>query len=133
MGSKLVRRFGAHGAMLAMLFAQFAIVAYACPVQSTGAPAAMPHVAMHVDADRNPCPGTGGAPDAPLANACEVHCNDGVTLPAQPELPQVVLAAFSVPGIAPVQLAISPQAARTPHAALPGAPPLNLQFCRLLI
>ena len=63
MGSKFIRRLGAYGAMLAMLFAQFAIVAYACPVQSTGAPTAMAHVAMHVDADGNPCPGTGGALD----------------------------------------------------------------------
>jgi len=133
MGSKFIRRLGAYGAMLAMLFAQFAIVAYACPVQTTGTPAAMPHVAMHVDADGNPCPGAGGTPDAPLANACEVHCNDGVTLPAQPELPQVVLAALPLPAIALVQLAFSEQAARKPYAALPGAPTLTLQFCRLLI
>ena len=133
MGSKLVRRLGAHGAMLAMLFAQFAIVAYACPVQSADVLVAPPHVAVHMDTDGNPCPGMAGSPESPLANACEVHCNDGVTLPAQLELPQVVLAALPVPGIAVAQLAISEQAARTPHAALPGAPPLTLQFCRLLI
>ena len=133
MGSKLIRRFGAHGAMLAMLFAQFAIVAYACPVQSPGAPAAMAHVAMHLDADGNPCAGMVGTPESPLANACEVHCNDGVTLPTQPDLPHVVLTALPVPSIALAQLAFSEQAARTPYAALPGAPPLTLQFCRLLI
>ena len=133
MGSKLLRRVGAHGAIVAMLFAQFAIVAYACPVQSRGAPAATPHVAMDVEVGQNPCASMAGTTETPQANACEVHCNDGVTLPAQPEMPQVVLTALPVPDVALAQHAVSGQAARTPYAALPGAPPLALQFCRLLI
>ena len=80
-----------------------------------------------------PCGGTDGAVESPRANACEVHCSDSVTLPAQPELPQVALVALPVPAIALAQLASSGDAARTPYAALPGAPPLTLRFCRLLI
>ena len=74
-----------------------------------------------------------GTPESPQANACEVHCNDGVTLPTQPDLPPVALAALPVAAISLAQLAHSADVARTPYAALPGAPPLTLQFCRLLI
>ena len=133
MGSKLFRRLGAHGAMLAMLFAQFAVVAYACPVQSPGAPAVMAHVAMYSEGGENPCAGVPSAPESAQANACEVHCNDGVTFPTPPDLPPIALTALPVAAISLEQLAYSAAAARTPYAALPGAPPLTLQFCRLLI
>jgi hypothetical protein len=133
MGSRLIRRVGARCALLAMLFGQCAVVAYACPVQAPAAPAVAAHVAMHAGAGENPCAGTDGAPDAPPANACEVHCSDGVTLPAQSQLPLVALAAQPVPTNALARLALAADLARTPGKALPGAPPLNLQFCRLLI
>ena len=116
-----------------MLFGQFALVAYACPVMSPAAPIAMVDVAMHLGAGENPCAGMDGTPEALLGNACEVHCSDSVPSPAQPELPQVVLVALPVPDIALAQLAFSENVARTPYAALPGAPPLTLKFCRLLI
>jgi len=115
-----------------MLFGQFAIVAYACPVQGPVAPVLMVHAATPADA-ATPCGGMAAAPESPRSNACEVHCNDGVTLPAPPDLPQVALAALPVPTLALAMLATADEAARTPYAALPGAPPLTLQFCRLLI
>ena len=118
--------------MLAMLFGQFAIVAYACPVQGPVAPVLMVHAATPADA-ATPCGGMAAAPESPRSNACEVHCNDGVTLPASPDLPPVVLAALPLPGMPVATLAAAEIAARTPYAALPGAPPLTLQFCRLLI
>lgn len=132
MGSKSVLRLGAHGAMLAMLFAQFAVVAYACPVQSQGVPAAMPHVANYAGAGESPC-AAAGTPESPQANACEVHCNDGVTLPTQPHLPPVAWAVLPVAAIGLAQLAHSADVTRTPYAALPGAPPPTLRYCRLLI
>jgi len=117
--------------MVAMLVGQFAVVAYACPVQGEAIPMALPHVAAH--AGDGSCAGMAGTSESPQANVCEVHCNDGVTLPAQPDLPQVALVALPVPAIALAQLAPSAAAARTPYAALPGAPPPTLRFCRLLI
>jgi hypothetical protein len=133
MQKRLFRHLGALGAMLAMLFGQFAVVAYACPVQSPAAPIVMADVAVHVGGGEYPCGGPDGAVGSLLGNACEVHCSDSVPPPAQPDLPQVSLVALPVPAIALAQLAFSGDAARTPHAALPGAPPLNLRFCRLLI
>jgi hypothetical protein len=87
---------------------------------------------MHTDG-ANPCAGMAGAPVSPQGNACEVHCTDGVTLPTQPDLPQVALTALPVPALVHGQLVPSSETARTPYAALPGAPPLILQYCRLLI
>jgi hypothetical protein len=129
----LLCRLGAHCAIVAMLFAQFAIVAYACPIDSPTAPTAMVQAPMHGNAGEAPCAGAAGNAEAPRANACEVHCNDGVTLPAQPDLPLVALAALPVPAMALAELATCAEASRTPHAGLPGAPPRILQFCRLLI
>lgn len=133
MQNRLVRHLGALWAMLAMLVGQFAMVAYACPVQSPTAPMAMVDVRTHVGAAEYPCGGMDGAGESLLGNACEVHCSDSVPPPAQPELPQVALVALPVPAIALAQLASSGDVARTPYAALPGAPPLTLRFCRLLI
>jgi len=116
-----------------MVFSQIAVTAYACPVLGPAAPVAMPHAAMSADAGETPCAGMDGTPPSPKANACEVHCNDGVTLPAQADLPQIALAALPAPAIALAKLAMADEVARTPLAALPGAPPLTLQFCRLLI
>lgn len=129
----LLHRLGAHCAIVAMLFGQFAIVAYACPIDSPMAPAAMAQAPMHGNAGETPCTGAAGNAETPRANACEVHCNDGVTLPAQPDLPLVALAALPVPAMALAQLAARADASRTPYAGLPGAPPPILQFCRLLI
>ena len=129
----LLRRVGAHVAMVAVLFGQFAVVAYACPIVSPTSPIAMHRVATPGDASGAPCAGAEGTNETPRANACEVHCNDSVTLPAQPDLPQVSLAALPVPVMALAELAIRAEASRTPYAGLSGAPPPILQFCRLLI
>ena len=71
--------------------------------------------------------------DTSEANACEVHCNDGVTSPGEPDLPPVTLTALPVTTVALAQLAAADGIARTPLAPLPGAPPPTLRFCRLLI
>lgn len=116
-----------------MLFSQFAMSVYACPVLGPVAPVTMPHAAMRADAGENPCAGMDIAPATSQANACEVHCTDGMTLPASPDLPLVVLTALPLPAMPVATLAAAEMAAKTPYAALPGAPPPALQFCRLLI
>jgi hypothetical protein len=79
------------------------------------------------------CAGMGAATATPQANACEVHCIDGATLPASPDLPPVTLALLPAPALPLAALAAPGVLARSPLAAQPGAPPLTLQFCRLLI
>ena len=130
MRSRFARTLGAHCAMVAMLFGQLALAAYAC---AAAQPVTMAHVAMEAEAGQVPCAAMASTPDAPQANACEVHCNDGVTSPGQPDWPQVSLALLPVPALALAQLATVDGVARTPPAPLSGAPPPTLQFCRLLI
>ena len=128
MRSKLARHLAAHCAVVALLFGQFALAAYVRPAQPPNGP-----VAVHTEAGHVPCAEMASVANPPEANACEVRCSDGVTPPAQPDLPPVALVALPVPAVALAKLPLSAEAARTPCAALPGAPPLNLQFCRLLI
>ena len=130
--TKPIRRLIAHFAIVALAFGQLAMAAYACPVQSPVPPVAT-LAAQHDDAGAGPCAGMDMTPAAPQANACEFHCADGVTLPAQPDLPLVALTALPTPAVAQDMVAASNRIALTPPAALTGAPPLILQFCRLLI
>ena len=116
-----------------MLFGQFALAAYACAAARPVTPIAAEHAAVHGEAGMTPCATMASTSDAPQANACEVHCNDGVTLPGQPDWPLVTLASLPGPTLALAQLATVDGAARTPLAPLSGAPPPTLQFCRLLI
>ena len=128
-----VRRIVAQFAILAMVFSQFAMTAYACAVLGPVAPVAMATGVPNGGTGEHPCAGMDVAPATSQANACEVHCTDGVTLPASPDLPPVVLTALPLPAMPVASLAAAEIAARTPFAALPGAPPLTLRFCRLLI
>ena len=130
--TKPIRRLVAHFAIAVMAFGQFAMTGYACPVQGVVPPVAT-LAAQEIDAVAGPCAGMNVPPATSQANACEFHCTDGVTLPAQPDLPLVALTALPAPAIVRAVLATTDGAARTPLAALPGAPPLILQFCRLLI
>ncbi len=133
MRRRFARYLGAYCATLALLFGQFALAAYVCPTQSPNVAVGSVHVTMHHEMGQPPCAAMPLPADTPDANACEVHCSDGVRLPAQPELPPVVLAALPVPVPALAQLAQSAEPTSTPYAALPGAPPPTLRFCRLLI
>ena len=128
-----IRRVATRFAIVAMALGQLAITAHACPVQGMATPVAMVYAAQNGDAGAGPCAGMKVGPETSQANACEVHCADGVTLPAQPDLPIVALTALPAPMMPRAALATTGEAARTPLAAFPGAPPLILQFCRLLI
>ena len=134
--TQLVRRLGAHCAIAG--HAVRPVRAWRrTPARCTApaAPAAMAHVAdAHGSGAGFRAPAMAGHPHAPQANACEVHCTDGVTLPAQPDLPQVVAGGAAGRRRSRSRSSRrSAEAARTPDAALPGAPPPTLQFCRLLI
>ena len=130
--TKPIRRLIAHFAIVALAFGQLAMTAYACPVQVLVPPVAT-LAAQHDAAGAGPCAGMDSAFATPQANACEFHCADGVTLPAQPDLPPVALTALPTAAIARVPLAADNDADRSPLAVFPGAPPLILQFGRLLI
>lgn len=128
-----VRRAVALFAVVGIVFAQMAVVAYACPVQGSASPPTIAPHAVADDTSQHPCGGAAPQPVVPQTVACEVHCTDGATLPATPDLPPVVLTALPVPVTPPEVLAMSDASARTPTSALPGAPPPSLLFCRLLI
>ena len=125
--TKSLRRFVSQFAMLAVVFGQLSITAYACPVQGVAMP-----VAMTRSSSADDCAGMAPAATPP-ANACEVHCADATAAPASPDLPPFALTALPVSAIPLAALATTTEGSTTPHAALPGAPPLSLQFCRLLI
>ena len=133
MRSRFARNLGARCALVAMLFGQFALAAYACASSRPVMPFPMMHIAMDAEAGQVPCAAMHSPADAPQANACEVHCSDGMTSPGEPASPPVVLAPLPVPTLALEELATVDGAARTPLAPLSGAPPPTLQFCRLLI
>jgi len=119
--------------MVAMLFGQFALAAYACAAPRPVVPMPSVHVAIHAGGEQIPCAAMLSPADAPQANACEVHCSDGMTSPGEPAWPPVALAPLPVPTLALAELATVHGAARTPLAPLPGAPPPTVRFCRLLI
>lgn len=133
MRTKPLRRLVARLAIIAMVFGQFALIAHACPVQGS---AALPVTTHSLSADAvalHPCSDIATAPARTQTNACKAHCTDSVTLPASPDLPQLAPMALPVPTFALAPFALAAGAARAPFAALQGAPPLTLRFCRLLI
>ncbi len=133
MRSKPLRRLVARLAIIALAFGQFAVIAHACPVRGS---AALPVTVQGAPADAvalHPCSDMVTAPARTQTNVCKAHCTDSVTLPASPDLPQLAPMALPVPTFALAPFALVDVAARTPFAALQGAPPLTLRFCRLLI
>jgi len=133
MRGRFARKLGAYCAMVAMLFGQFVLAAYACAAPRPIVPIPMVHMAMEGETGQLPCAAMHSPADTPQANACEVHCSDGMTSPGEPAWPPVTLAPLPVPTLALAELAAVDGAARTPLAPLSGAPPPTLQFCRLLI
>jgi hypothetical protein len=133
MRSRSARSLGAYFAILAMLVGQFALAAYACAAARPVTPVVMTDATMDAAAGEVPCAAMLSPVDTPQANACEVHCTDGVTSPGQPDLPQVTLAALPVATMALAELGTVNDASRAPWTPLPGAPPPTVRFCRLLI
>jgi hypothetical protein len=128
---KSLRRFVAQIAILALLFGQIMTAAYACPVQGLAAAPAAAHATAH--AGLGPCGGMDQGPADTQANACEVHCTDGIADSAQPDLPPVVLAALPVAALALAEPGMGTAGHEASISPLSGAPPVALRFCRLLI
>jgi hypothetical protein len=133
MGGKCSRREFALIAIAAIVFGQLAMTVYACPLQpSAAAVATTPGTAN--DAERNgPCADMSEALADAQGNACEVHCTDGIFVAAQPDLPPVPLSALPAPGFAVAELRANNGCPGAALAPISRAPPLTLQFCRLLI
>ncbi len=126
------RRCVAWLGILGIAFAQLAVSAHACVIGAkTAENVAAAALAMP---QRAHCGEVGEArPLAPQANACEVQCTEGAPSAATPDLPPVVLTSLPV-SVAPVAMLASMRDwGRAVLAANSAAPPLALQFCRLLI
>jgi len=130
--ARSTRRAVAWIGILGIVAAQFALTAHAC---SLGASAAAGSGGVAVAAAHQPAAHPCGHAAEPVGvpNLCEVHCSDGATAGSAPDLPQVSLAPLPV-AVAPFAIAASTHSTVLARpAALPGAPPPALQFCRLLI
>lgn len=128
------RRLLAPLVILAVVFAQLALTAHACPVHASTAPLApASHALGSASHDAHPCSESARVPGAPGPVACVAHCTDGAALPPALDLPAVSLVALPVAAAPFEALATADRVARSPLVALPGAPPVALAFCRLLI
>lgn len=127
------RRLIAWLGILGIAFAQLAVTAHACMArtpmlqqQAQAEPTPAPH---------GPCAGRTGTTPSPAQhdNACEVQCSDGAPPATAPGVPFVALASLSG-GLAPAAAFVDAREwRRSTLAANSNAPPLPLQFCRLLI
>jgi hypothetical protein len=132
--SRSVRRIVARIAIVAVAFGQVALAAHACPLDGQSALVAVANGSPDHGNAAGPCGGMDAAPAAPdgQANLCEVHCTDAISVPGQPDLPPVVLAPLPTAAIAAAECVVA-DAAPDSISPVSGAPPLTLQFCRLLI
>jgi len=131
MSAKSIRRWVACVVALAVAFGQFAATAHACTVQRiTG-----PIVVMHAEAPASgePCANMGTAPIDVHSNICESHCSTGVSAPAQPDLPAAALIALPAAPVIEAGIRAHDAWLGAGLIAVSRAPPLTLQFCRLLI
>jgi hypothetical protein len=107
----------------AVLFAQTAVLAYACQLEQLPSErAAVVPCPAHIE-------GAGDSSADGSANLCKVHCET----PTTPDVPSVVgpaPAAFSLAYLAPMAVLQSPTAPLAPPGAVP---PLILRTSRLLI
>jgi hypothetical protein len=87
MRRRSARYIGAHFAILAMLFSQIALATYACATPQRVAPVPIAQGPVEGDAGQVPCAAMLSPSDTPQANACEVHCTDGLTLADSPICP----------------------------------------------
>ncbi len=115
------------------MFGPLAVTAYARPVQWSAATAAATAAATPDTVHSGPCADMNGARAHAQGNACESHCSDGIVGAAQPDIPAAAFTALPAPTLAvtgPAESGACFDAALLPVSR---APPLTLQFCRLLI
>ena len=127
------RRFLAWFGILGIAFAQFAVTAHACALRVGTMHSQTPSASA--TAQEGHCHGQRAAalPQAPQGNACEVQCTDGAPSGAALDLPPVALVTLAVPLVPATVPAEAREWGRSMLAASSAAPPLALQFCRLLI
>jgi hypothetical protein len=133
MPARSARRFVALFAIAVTAFGQIASSAMACTALPVLAPAGFAQAAASPNAGDVPCANGHQAPESAQANLCEVHCTDGIAVPSNPDLPPVVLHALPAIDVALASLGADDSPAPESIAPVSGAPPLTLQFCRLLI
>ena len=128
MRAKPLRRWVSSLAIAAVVFGQLAMAVHACGVQE--AARAVP--ASH--AGGPPCADSGGAsPAGTQGAACKSHCSNGIVGAAQPDVPAATLTALPAPTFAVTEPEASDGSLGEALLAVSRAPPLTLQFCRLLI
>jgi hypothetical protein len=131
MFTNFTKRLVAGIGIAALLFAQMALAAYACPV--TAGPVEMSHAAMADDA-HGAMPGCDeSGPDG--AGLCLQHCQaSGWSVQPTPQPPVTAVALLPVMFIEPTPLAcdIAPPALATLFERATSPPPL-LRFCVLRI
>lgn len=119
----MIRRLPAILAMLALLFAQLTLAAYACPVDASTTPATAmtdcPGRAMPISADA----------------VCEFSCEAGASVPGPVprDIPILAAPALIVAVHAPEVSRYLTPAGATPRDTMATAPPVAIRFCRLLI
>jgi len=120
------RRFALF-AMLAFIFAQFSLTAYACPNQDGSERMAL------ASAQSDCAEQLAVAP--PAGNLCEVHCLDGVSSPLTiaNDVPAADFTAFALSAAFPPVVTMLDEWQRTARDPMATAPLLPVRFCRLLI
>lgn len=109
------------------------LIAYACPLRAPLAAAGAVQ-SLAVNDANEACPGHAQPADADAGRACVPHCESqtGVSGSGTPQLPALALAPFLVAVAGPVISANVLLVAYHPLDANAAAPPIALQFCRLL-
>jgi hypothetical protein len=134
--NRSTRRFVAWVGVLGIILAQMVATAHACRLGDAAArehrAAVIAHGASWTPPADLHCGAHVSGADTP--NLCEVHCADGATPVAGLDLPPYVQPPLAVPGISLANLARNAASVAGDDASTQGgAPPRNLQFCRLLI
>lgn len=131
--SRTLRRWTTWFCLAGFLFMQGTLIAYACPLRAP--PAAAGAVQSIAAGDVNEaCPGHAEPADTDASPACVPHCESQTSVSGSgaPQLPPLALAPFLVAVAAPATPANVLLVAHHPLDANAAAPPIALQFCRLL-
>lgn len=131
MSTRGVRRWVSCVAIAAVVFGQLAMAVHACPVQQATQVVPAAHAGTHGGGP--PCADSGGAPAGTQGVGCESHCSNGIVGAVQPDIPAAAFTALPAPALAVAGLGSSDACLGAALLPVSRAPPLTLQFCRLLI
>jgi hypothetical protein len=122
--TRSLRRMAAWSALLALLFAQVCLAAYACPLV----------LPVEASATAMPAGCDGEAPPQPDA-LCEAHCQ-GTSASVSAAQPPAVAILDTAPLIVVASDVVAATSRRAPTddvVATAAAPPATIRFCRFLI